>query len=127
MISALSLWLSILVSAVLVFIASSVIHKVPAYHRGGFETGKSLVLWFVYCILTGLFAAYLAGLALDPGANYLAVFRFVGTASFGGYALALLQNSIWNKRSWLVTIKYMLDGFVYACLTAGVFAWLWPG
>ena len=184
MVGALSLWLPILVSAVVVFIASSVIHMVLTYHRsdfkavpsedevmealrpfnipagdyviprpenpkqmdepefkeklekgpvafmtvmsGDFGMGKSLVLWFVYCIVIGLFAAYMAGRALGPDAHYLAVFRFVGAASFGGYALALLQDSIWYKRSWATTLKSMGDGFIYACLTAGVFGWLWP-
>lgn len=184
MVSALSLWLPILVSAVAVFIVSSVIHMVLTYHRsdfkglpsqddvmdalrpfdippgeyvfphcedpkqmgkpefrekvsngpvgfvtvmsGDFAMGKSLALWFLYCILIGLFAAYLAGRALEPGAHYLAVFRFVGAASFGGYALALLQNSIWFKRRWGTTLKSMMDGFIYACITAGVFGWLWP-
>ena len=94
---------------------------------GGFETGKSLVLWFLYCILIGMFAAYLAGRALGPDAHYLAVFRFVGAASFGAYALGLLQNSIWYKRDWSTTLKSVFDGFVYAVLTAGIFGWLWPG
>jgi hypothetical protein len=52
--------------------------------------------------------------------------RFAGAAAFGGYALALLQNSIWYKRNWSSTLKYMADGLVYAMLTAGIFAWLWP-
>jgi len=92
----------------------------------GFGMGKSLVLWFLYCLLIGLFAAYLAGRALGPGAHYLSVFRFVGAAAFGGYALALLQNSIWYKRAWASTLKSMMDGFIYALLTAGIFGWLWP-
>ncbi len=185
MVSTLELWLPVLVSAVVVFIASSVIHMVLTYHRSdfkgvpsedevmealrrfnippgeyvlphcenpkemeepefkakmekgpvafltvmprGFDTGRSLVLWFLYCILIGMFAAYLAGRALGPDAHYLAVFRFVGAASFGAYALALLQNSIWYKREWMTTLKSMFDGFIYACLTAGIFGWLWPG
>jgi hypothetical protein len=52
--------------------------------------------------------------------------RFAGAAAFGGYALALLQNSIWYKRNWSSTLKYMADGLVYAMLTAGIFTWLWP-
>lgn len=185
MVPALSLWLPILLSAVAVFIASSVIHMVLTYHRSDFKalpsqdevmdalrafkippgeyvmphadspkamaepefkerlkngpvafltvvkgndfgTGKSLVLWFLYCLLIGLFAAYLAGRALGPGAHYLSVFRYVGAAAFGAYSLALLQNSIWYKRAWSSTLKSMMDGFVYAILTAGVFGWLWP-
>jgi hypothetical protein len=88
--------------------------------------GKQLLQWFLYCIVVGLFAAYVAGRALAPGAEYLAVFRFAGTTAFVGYALALWQNSIWYRRAWSITLKSTFDGLVYAFLTAGVFGWLWP-
>jgi hypothetical protein len=62
----------------------------------------------------------------QPGAHYLAVFRFVGAAAFLGYAVALWQNSIWYKRKWSTTLKSTFDGLVYALFTAGTFGWLWP-
>jgi hypothetical protein len=85
----------------------------------------SLVLWFIYSLVVGVCAAYIAFHALGPTAPYLAVFRFVGATAFGGYSLALLQNSIWYKRSWGATLKSMFDGLVYALVTAGTFGWLW--
>ena len=186
MVSLMSLWLPILLSAVLVFVASSLIHMFLKYHRtdfgkvpnedqvmdalrpfgiapgdyvipyagstdamktpefiekvtkgpvafvtvlenGPFAMGKSLVQWFVYCLVVGVFAAYVAGHALDPGAEYRPVFRFVGAVAFTGYALALLQDSIWYRRNWAATLKSVFDGLVYALLTAGTFGWLWPG
>jgi len=93
---------------------------------GSVEMGKSLLLWFLYTVLVSLFAAYLTGRALGPGAHYLAVFRFAGCGAFMGYALALLQNSIWYRRNWGTTLRSMLDGLIYGLLTAGVFGWLWP-
>lgn len=88
--------------------------------------GASLVQWFLYCVAVGIFAAYVAGRALEPGAHYLAVFRFAGCTAFVGYAVALWQNSIWYKRAWSTTLKSTFDGLVYALLTAGTFGWLWP-
>ncbi len=185
MVPVLSLWLPILLSAVIVFVASSILHMVFTYHRSDYrkvpaedevmealrrfdippgdymipcpgshkEMGtpefvekqtkgpvalmtvlpkgrpsmaKDLVQWFVYCIVVGIFAAYVAGRALEPGAHYLAVFRFAGSTAFVGYALALWQNSIWYKRAWSTTLKSTLDGLLYALLTAGTFGWLWP-
>jgi hypothetical protein len=184
MVPALSLWLPILLSAVVVFILSSLVHMLLKYHckdygkfpsedelmadlrkyelepgeyympyikdmkeretpeykeklangpvgfvtitSSDYEMGKSLAQWFVYCLLVGLFTAYLAGLAMGPGATFMEVFRFCGAASFGLYALALVQNSIWYKRSWATTGRYLLDGFIYALGTAAVFGWLWP-
>jgi len=180
-----SLWIPILLSSVIVFVASSIVHMVLPVHRndvrrldqedavmnalrpfrlppgdyavphagssanmknpafiekmskgpvvymtvvpsGPPAMGTSLALWFLYSVLVGIFAAYIGGRALTPGAHYLEVFRFVGCSAFMGYSLALLQNSIWWKRNWPMTIKSMIDGLVYALLTAGTFGWLWP-
>ena len=180
-----SLWLPILLSAVFVFIASSIIHMLPLWHKGDYPPlpnqdqvmdalrplalprgdymvpraanmadmktpefqekltrgpvlmmtvlpngpygmGKALGLWFVYSLVISYFAAYIAGRALAPGANYLEVFRFAGATAFIGYAAALWQMSIWYNRSWAMTIKSTFDGLIYACLTAGTFGWLWP-
>lgn len=88
--------------------------------------GQSLLLWFLYSILVSIFAAYIAGRALEPGAHYLTVFRFAGCVAFAGHGLALLQNSIWHKRAWSSTIKSIFDALIYALLTAGTFGWLWP-
>ena len=88
--------------------------------------GKNLVQWFVCIVIVTVFAAYIASRAAAAGADYLTVFRFVGTTAFMGYSLASLHESIWYMRSWLRTFKSMFDGLVYALLTAGVFGWLWP-
>ena len=34
--------------------------------------------------------------------------------------------SIWYKRGWGLTLKALLDGLIYAAVTAGTFVWLWP-
>jgi hypothetical protein len=91
------------------------------------KMGKSLLQWFIYCFVIGLFAAYITGRALPTGSDYLQVFRFAGTTAFLGYSLALCQMSIWYKRSWNLTFKAIIDGLLYALLTAGIFGWLWPG
>jgi len=91
-----------------------------------FSMGKSLVLWFIYCAVVGIFSAYVTGRALPPGTEYLSVFRFAGATAFFCYSVALWQNSIWYKRSLNVTLKLTLDGLIYALFTAGTFGWLWP-
>ena len=183
--SLVSLWLPILLSAVIVFIASSVIHMTPLWHKSDFpqmpreaealgalrplaippgdyfiprasgmkdmrspefkeklERGpvavltvmpngmismnRSLTQWFVFLIVVGIFAAYIAGRTLPPGTPYPRVFQIVGATAFIGYSLALYELSIWYRRAWSLTLKSALDGFIYALLTAGVFGWLWP-
>jgi hypothetical protein len=88
--------------------------------------GVLLGKWFVYLVFVSLFAAYVAGRTLAPGANYLAVFRVAGTVAFCSYALGLWQAQIWFGKSTNATIKGTFDGFVYALFTGGVFGWLWP-
>jgi hypothetical protein len=90
------------------------------------KMGGQLVQWFIYCVIVGVFAAYIAGRALQPGAHYLAVFRFAGATAFIGYSLALWQDSIWYKKKWSTTIKNTIDGLIYGLLTGGTFGWLWP-
>jgi hypothetical protein len=185
MVQVMSLWIPILLSAVLVFLTSFLLHMVLRYHSSDYKKlpaegdvldalrklnippgdyhfprpdsmkamkdpafiekhtkgpvgmmtifkpgpptmGAELFQWFLYSVLVGIFAAYVASRALEPGAPYLSVFRFAGTTAFLGYSVALMQNSIWYKRAWSATLKTMFDGLVYALLTAGVFGWLWP-
>ena len=169
MITLISLWLPILLSAVAVFIASSIIHMLLPIHRKDFgkvpdeekvmedlrkydippgeyvipcagdmkEMGspefieklnkgpalfmtvmksgqqsmaKSLVLWFLYCVVVGIFSAYIASRAVGLDYQYLTVFRFVGATAFIGYTLALWQNTIWYKRSYKITLKSTIGG-----------------
>ena len=180
-----ALWLPILLSAVLVFVTSSIIHMALPWHKsdyfrlsdedgvmnalrpfaippgdymaprpasaadmkspafiekrnkgpvvvmtvmpsGPWAMGSTLVRWFVYLIVVGVLAAYIAGRALPVGAPYLHVFRFVGASAFLAYSLALWQMQIWYHRALSTTIKATIDGLIYALLTAGVFGWLWP-
>jgi hypothetical protein len=180
-----TLWLPILLSSVIVFIVSSIIHMVLPWHKsdyprvpdedklmaalrplavppgdymvprassmqemrtpefaaklqsgpvlmltvmpnGPWSMGRNLVLWFLYSVVVGIFAAYIASRALPAGADYLRVFQLTGATAFVAYAVALWQMSIWYRRAWNITIKATIDGLIYALLTAGTFGWLWP-
>lgn len=180
-----SLWLPILLSAVFVFIVSSVIHMALGYHKhdwaqlpseAAFRTavrplgippgdymvprcdsmkemgspeyraklaegpvmmmtvlpnraqniGKSLALWFLFCLVVGAFAAFVAGNTLMPGTEYLTVFCVVAVVAFAAYGLGEVPFSIWYSRSWATTARNLFDGLVYALVTAGTFGWLWP-
>jgi hypothetical protein len=183
MVSLVSLVVPILLSAVFVFVASSLIHMVLGYHSndfgalpneeavrpvlrappgdyaiphasgmaemkspehvrkleegpiafitvapaGSWSMGASLAQWFLFCVVVSVFAGYIAGRALAPGAHYLEVFRFAGATAFAGYALGIWQQTIWYRRNIVSTLKSTFDGLIYALLTAGTFGWLWPG
>ncbi|MGI9232641.1 MAG: hypothetical protein ACR2RD_03335 [Woeseiaceae bacterium] len=84
--------------------------------------GQQISFFLVGCILIG----YCATLALEPGADYMAVFRFVGTVGFLTFGWAVIPFSIWFGHLWSMTAKYLLDAFIYGLVVAGSFAWLWP-
>src|SRR6266851_1079479 len=159
-----SLWLPILLSAVGVFLLSSVLHMFTGWHKsdylkvpnegrvmdtlrplgippgdymmprpesteqmrspafaekfkkgpvmmftvmpgGSMAMGKQLTQWFLFSVVVAIFA---------------------GLTAFVAYSLALWPMSIWYRRSWVTAIKATVDGLIYALVTAGVFAWLWP-
>lgn len=88
--------------------------------------GGQLGQWFAYCVVISLLTAYVAGRTLGSDADYMTVFRIAGTVAFIGYSGAHPAASIWYKRSWGTTARFVIDGLVYGLLTAGAFGWLWP-
>ncbi len=179
------LWLPILLSAVFVFIASSIIHMATPMHKADFRKmpgedailtqmraqglqpgsymfpgaesmkdcgspemiekfkrgpvgmmtvmpsgapgmGKNLVQWFLFSVLVSAFVAHLAGQAFAPGAASKMVFHMSALAAVLGYATRPLPDSIWKGQPWSITVKFVIDGVVYAAVTGLTFAWLWP-
>ena len=93
---------------------------------GQFNLGKSLLQWFVLSLAVSACAAYVAGLGLAAGTDPVLVFRVTSAASLLGYAVTHVTDSIWKGLAWSVTAKFFVDGLVYALVTGGTFAWLWP-
>jgi hypothetical protein len=87
---------------------------------------KFLIQWFLYCIVVGIFVAYLTGRTVPPGTPYLRVHQIAGCAAFMAYGLGSLANGIWKAQPWSAVLKEVFDGLVYGALTGGTFGWLWP-
>ena len=94
--------------------------------NGMFGMGRNLGLWFVYLLGVNVFAAYVAGRALHPGADSLSVFRFIAATAFLGFSAALWQGWIWYQRSLGTVIRSTIDGFVYALIAGVIFGQFWP-
>lgn len=88
--------------------------------------GKAMAVSVAYNLVVISVVAYLAGRTLPPGADYLAVFRVVGTAAWLAYGAAHFSYSIWFSHSWAASWKQAADALVYALIAAGFFGWLWP-
>ncbi len=95
--------------------------------KGVPSMGKNMVQSLVFYLLVSGTIAYLASLSLTPTAEYWEVFRFVGTFAWAAYGFAIVPDAIWFGRPWRSVGKHLVDAFVYAALTAGAFAWFWPG
>ena len=89
--------------------------------------GKLMAQQIAYGILGCLLIAYCATLALDPGAQYMTVFRFVAATGFLTFGWATIPFGIWYGLRWPTIGKYLLDALIYGLVAAGTFAWLWPG
>ena len=94
--------------------------------NGAPEIGKGMVLWFIYCLVVAFFAAYVAGSTLAAGTAGLQVFRLITTVAFMGFAFGSLPMGIWWGQPWKAVTKDVIDGLIYALITAALFAALWP-
>ncbi len=54
------------------------------------------------------------------------VFRVVAMSGWLAYSWQGPSDSIWKGKPWSSTFREMVDGLVYALITAGTFGWLWP-
>ncbi len=82
--------------------------------------------WFVFCLVVSVFAAYIAGVALAPGAGFWDVFRFTGAVAFVAYGVGPWVETVWWGRRVDVALKNTLDAILYTLATGAVFGWLWP-
>lgn len=177
------LWLPIVLSAVFVFIVSSIIHMVLPIHRndhqpipnedkvlqtlrdnnvgggqysfphcsdmkeygseemqakikqgpvgfmtvlpGQYQLGKSLLAWFIYTLVVGVFVAYIAAKSQPPADEYMTIFQITGAIAVLAYGTAPIPDSVWRGIPWKNTFKHVIDGVIYGLVTAGTFAWLW--
>ena len=88
--------------------------------------GKLLGLQLLFFIVSSALIAYLATLVAPAGSEYMTVFRFVFIVSFLAYGWAQVPNSIWMGQPWSNCFRYFLDALIYAGVSAGCLAWLWP-
>lgn len=85
--------------------------------------GRNLGLTFLYFLVLSFCLAYLATLALQPGANFMAVFRFVSTAGFLAFLSAMVQHAIWFHGR---IVGHVVESIAYAAISGAIFAAMWP-
>jgi hypothetical protein len=93
---------------------------------GTFSFPGALAKYALYTLGMVALVAYLAGLALPPGAHYMKVFRVVSTAGVLAFSFGDLPAAIWYGKPGKVALKQVVDGLIYGLLMGGTFGWLWP-
>ena len=88
--------------------------------------GKLMAQQISFFLLGCILIAYCATQVLAPGADYMTVFRFVGSVGFLAFGWAAIPYSIWFGMQWSMTFKYLVDALIYGLIVGGTFAWLWP-
>lgn len=88
--------------------------------------GPSLAKWFVYTIVVGVVVGYVAHVTLGHGARPATIARIVGVTAWLAYCWQSPQDAIWMGKPVRSVAVYMLDGLLYAAVTAAAFCWLWP-
>src|SRR5260370_36948854 len=86
------------------------------FPTGPVNMPKYLAMWFVYCLLIGLFVAYLTGRTVRPGAPYLAVFRVAGTTAFLADGLGQPVEALQARQPAGVAHKHGHGGLHYSVL-----------
>lgn len=181
----LQLWLPIVLTAVFIFIASSLIHMVFKWHNGdyrkltnedavsaairagapspgqyvlphcmdmkemqseamqkkyndgpiGFLTlrpnglprmGPALVMWFLFTLLVAAIAAFIAITSIGLSAHPHVAAHLIGLVSLLAYGAGSIQAGIWMGKPWGSVAKDLLDGFIYAGISAMTFLYFWP-
>ena len=88
--------------------------------------GRNLLRTFVFYLVTSFFIAYLATLALEPGATFSKVFQVTGTSGILAYAFGHIPNSIWFGTHRRPLLMDVIDGIAFGLITGLIFAAFWP-
>jgi hypothetical protein len=94
--------------------------------HGELGMGKQLGQWLAWCLLISILVAYVAGITLPPGAEYLKVFQVTSTTAILAHGGGAGMNMIWFGATGGRSVKDIVDAIVYGLVTAGIFGWLWP-
>ncbi len=86
----------------------------------------NLIKTFIAFLIITTFVAYITGIGVQPGADYLHVFRVAGATAVLGHCMGGLCGSFFMGKPTRFIITDFIDGVVYALVTAGIIASMWP-
>ena len=87
--------------------------------------GKSLALWFGFCLFMGILIAYVLTRTMSADDGFYAVWQVASTVAWLGFGTGAVPRAIWFGEPWSVTIKTLADALLYALVSGAIFAGLW--
>ena len=86
--------------------------------------GKAIGLTLAFFFVAAFVIGYLASRAIELGARFMDVFQIVFVAGLLCHCAGPFPGVFWFRKYFAMEV---LDGAVYALITALIFAALWPG
>jgi hypothetical protein len=87
--------------------------------------GKTLVVWFGFCVFIGVMTAYVLTRTMSPGGDFYDVWQVAATVAWLGFGTGAIPRAIWFGEPWPVTVKHLADALLYALVSGAIFAGLW--
>lgn len=90
------------------------------------KMGRNMLCTFIFFFVVLVGVAYIAAIALEPGAEFMKVFQITGATAFLAFTMGGIPHGIWFGRSVHSLVTDFIDATVYALVAAGIFGALWP-
>lgn len=90
---------------------------------GPWPLGKSMGLWFLFCLVAAAAVACVVGKMVPPGGE---VFRPIAFVTFLTHAMGAVPLSIWYQRKWSTTLRYAIDAVLFSAASGWIFSMMWP-
>ncbi len=88
--------------------------------------GPALLMWFIFTLLIAALAALITVQGLGLQTHSRMAGHMVGMISLLAYCGGSVQSAIWMGKPWGSVAKDLLDGLIYATISALTFMYFWP-
>jgi len=91
------------------------------------KMGPAMGMTLVYNVVVAALVAYVASMALAPGAGFGDVAKVVGVTALLANCAATIPFAIWFRKSPRSVAADLFDGVLYTAIAVVMFGLLWPG
>src|SRR5262245_33093940 len=96
-----------------------IVNVIPKFGNMG---GKMLIS-FIFNLLVSATIAYVATLTISRGAEFMHVFRVMGTVAIAAFLFGWIPHAIWFSMPGRTILANVADSVVFGLITGLIFAW----